>query len=242
MTVSQSRSGEYDGLATWKLNRLARNPIDEGTVKWSLQKGVTKVIKTAFRDYYPEENVLFIGIEMGMGTQESRDLGKNSKRGMDKKARMGWFPGRAPEGWLNVSKKDGTTFIEVDEERFDLLQKLGRMKITHNFSLRKLCSIADEMGYKTKRGKKLIPSVLHHLFRNPFTTGDFLYKGEVYKGNHKQMFTYEEFDTIQDLLGEKINTRLNSRSFAYTGLMRCGKCSHAVTAQLKKKRLPAFGS
>jgi DNA invertase Pin-like site-specific DNA recombinase len=235
--IQKAHSKKYDGIASWKLDRLARNPVDGGLINWALQNRDIEIIKTSDRDYHPQDNVLMMSVEFGMANQFVLDLGKNSKRGMDKKAKMGWFPGRAPEGWLNISKKDGSTIIEKDEERFSILQKLGRMKLTHDFSIRKLCKIADEMGYKTKTGKKLGPSVLHHILTNLFTTGDFLYKGVVYKGNHAPMFTYEEYDAIQDLMGAKGRPRGSSMSFAYSGLMVCGKCSHAITAQLKRKRL-----
>jgi len=34
--------GEANGILCWKLDRLARNPVDEGRIKWLLQKGVIK--------------------------------------------------------------------------------------------------------------------------------------------------------------------------------------------------------
>ena len=36
-----------DCIITWKLNRLARNPVDEWTIKWSIQNGIVKTIYTA---------------------------------------------------------------------------------------------------------------------------------------------------------------------------------------------------
>src|SRR5690606_18832886 len=38
--VRRIHKGEANGIVTWKLDRLARNPVDAGTIKWMLQEGV----------------------------------------------------------------------------------------------------------------------------------------------------------------------------------------------------------
>jgi DNA invertase Pin-like site-specific DNA recombinase len=41
--------GEADGLLCWDIDRLYRNPVDEGRVRWMLQRGVIKSIRTPTR-------------------------------------------------------------------------------------------------------------------------------------------------------------------------------------------------
>ena len=38
--------GEADGILCWKINRLARNPVDGGQISWMLQQGAIKHIQT----------------------------------------------------------------------------------------------------------------------------------------------------------------------------------------------------
>jgi site-specific DNA recombinase len=52
------RKGKAEGILCWKIDRLARNPMDEGLIKWLLQKETVKQIKTFERDYNPEDNVV----------------------------------------------------------------------------------------------------------------------------------------------------------------------------------------
>ena len=52
--------GKADAILCWKPDRLARNPTDEGTVKWILQQSIIKQIKTNDRDCKPDDNVLLI--------------------------------------------------------------------------------------------------------------------------------------------------------------------------------------
>lgn len=47
------------------------------------------------------------------------------------------------------------------------------------------------------------------------------------------MITEEEFDKVQDLLVRSRTMPRNRRGFAFTGLIRCGSCGSAVTAEEK---------
>ena len=44
--MAKIHKGEADGILCWKLNRLARNPMDGGQISWGLQQGVIKHIMT----------------------------------------------------------------------------------------------------------------------------------------------------------------------------------------------------
>src|SRR5579863_542173 len=50
--VRRIERGDASGILCWKLDRLARNPVDEGKIKWLLQNGVIKIIKTPEREYH----------------------------------------------------------------------------------------------------------------------------------------------------------------------------------------------
>jgi site-specific DNA recombinase len=58
--------GEADGILCWKLDRLARNPVDGGSIIWAMkQHGVTVV--TPFQMYgQSEDNVVWMYLEFGM--------------------------------------------------------------------------------------------------------------------------------------------------------------------------------
>ena len=69
--------GQAQGIICWKLDRLARNPVDGGQINWMLQQGVIRHIKTHDRSYYPTDNVLMMSVEFGMANQFIRDLTVN---------------------------------------------------------------------------------------------------------------------------------------------------------------------
>jgi len=233
--ISQKKA---DGIICWKLDRLARNPIDGGQITWLLQKGIIKHIQTFDRGYSPEDNVLLMNVEFGMANQYVLDLSKNVKRGLKTKVEKGWLPTLAPLGYLNDRTKErGKKEIINDPDRFDLIKRLWSMMLTGYYTPPKIAQIANkEWGYKNLKGKPLGNSSIYRLFINPFYSGWFEYpsrSGNWYKGNHEPMITRDEFDKVQILLGRKGKPRVKRHKFAFTGLIRCGECGAMVTAEEK---------
>ena len=131
---------EARGIICWKLDRLARNPVDGGQISWMLQQGVIRHIQTPERGYHPEDNVLLMNVEFGMANQFILDLRKNVKRGLKTKVEKGWLPGVSPLGYLNnKSKIEGEKDIIKDAKRFLLLQKMWELMLTGNYSLAGRC-------------------------------------------------------------------------------------------------------
>ncbi|MDE3066403.1 MAG: recombinase family protein [Verrucomicrobiota bacterium] len=60
--------GEANGILCWDIDRLYRNPIDEGRVRWLLQNGVIASIRTPTRQFLPEDAGLLMGVEGGRAT------------------------------------------------------------------------------------------------------------------------------------------------------------------------------
>lgn len=103
--LDRIQKGEANALLCWDIDRLSRNPIDNGRLQWMLQKSVIKVIKTPGRSYYPEDAGLLMSIEGGRATDFVMRLSKNVKRGLNGKALKGWRPSGGPIGYINVGKE-----------------------------------------------------------------------------------------------------------------------------------------
>src|SRR5262249_42391612 len=79
-------------------------------------------------------------------------------------------------------------------------------------------------------------SGLYNILTNQFYYGRFEYpkgSGRWHQGKHESMITVEEYDRVQTLLGRKGRPRAIARTFAFTGLIRCGGCGSMVTAEEK---------
>ncbi len=236
--LARIHAGEAQGIIVWKLDRLARNPIDGGNIMWMMQNSVIKHIRTFDRSCLPTDNVLMMAFEFGMANQFIKELSAGTRRGMDKKARMGWLPGLVTLGYYNNKYADkGAKDIRPDPEQFPIVRKLWDMLIYERFSVQRIYEIAvDELGLRKRNGRKPSRSKIYEIFKNPFYYGYFLYKGELYKGSHEPMITKEEFDTAQAIIEGRSVPKPRIHSFFFTGTTRCGECGSAIVSDPKIKR------
>jgi DNA invertase Pin-like site-specific DNA recombinase len=112
--LARIQKSEAQGIVCWKIDRLARNPVDGGQIQWLLQNSTIQHIQTHDSSYRPTDNVLMMSMEFGMANQYIRDLSVNTARGLRAKARQGHFPGTAPFGYLN---NPATKTIVIDRKK-----------------------------------------------------------------------------------------------------------------------------
>lgn len=236
--IKRIESGEASGILSWQLNRLSRNPIDSGTISWLLQKRILKSIQTIDRQYLSDDNVLLFNVESGMANQYIIELRKNVVRGMESKLEKGWMPCSAPLGYFN--DKVERTIIK-DSLRFPMVRKMWDMMLTGCYTPPQILKIVnEEWGFRTRKSKRqgdkeLSRSGIYKIFTNIFYTGNFEYSGQMYRGKHIPMITFEEFDRVQVILGRKGKPRPQKHNFDFTGIIRCAECGCLYTAETKKK-------
>lgn len=230
--------GEARGILCWKMNRLARNPIDGGKIQWLLQSNVIQRIATFGRNYYPTDNVLMMAVELGMANQFIRDLSVDTKRGLRSKAERGYIPCPATLGYThNPLRHKGDKEVIEDPERFPLVRKMFDLMLTGAYTPPQIWRIANnDFGLRTKTGKMVARSNIYRILNDPFYYGDFWYSGVLYHGKHTPMITREEYDRIQVLMGRRSSPKPQKHEFEYTGLIRCGECGAMITAENRIKR------
>jgi site-specific DNA recombinase len=238
------KRGEAAGIICWKLDRLARNPVDGGSVIWAVKQQGIQVVTPAQTFVREDDNIILMYIEFGMAQKYVDDLSKNVKRGLKTKIEKGWFPGVAPAGYLNNTVKlTGENNLIKDPERFPLIRRMWDLMLTGLYTPPRILEIANhEWGFRTRPtrkmgGKPLCRSSIYKIFTRPFYFGSFEYphgSGAWYQGRHEPMITQAEYDRVQTLLGRNGNPRPQvHREFPFTGMIRCGECDSMVTAEEK---------
>ncbi len=232
--MARIEKGEAVGIICWKLDRLARNPVDDGKIKWLLQTKVIHKIITPERIYRPEDNTLISAVEFGMANQFILDLSSNTKRGLREKVRRGEFPSLAPIGYLNDPR---TKTVVVNRKKAELIKGAYELYAQNNSRLEDISNFLAEQGHISSHGKPLHRDQISMLLSNPFYYGHFRYMGEVYEGRHKPIVTKQLWDKVQEVLKGRSKVRVNA--FApqpLCGLFRCGECGCMITAENKTKR------
>ena len=238
--------GEAEGIICWKLDRLARNPVDGGSIIWSIKQHGIRVVTPAQSFAREDDNIILMYIEFGMAQKYVDDLSKNVKRGLKTKIENGWYPGVAPPGYLNhTDTLTGENTLIKDPDRFPLIRRMWDLMLSGRYTPPRILEIANsEWGLRTRKtrrqgDRRFARSAIYKIFTRPFYYGSFEYpkgSGQWYEGKHEPMVTEAEYDRVQTLLGRNGNPRPKSRhDFAYTGLIRCGGCGRMVTAEEKRQ-------
>ena len=241
--VERIHKKERTGLIAWHPDRLSRNEKDAGEITYMLRTGVLDDLKlVTYHFENTPEGIWMLQLALSQSQYESAKKGRDVKRGLGQKAKMGMYPGPAPLGYINNKYAEtGKKTVEIDPERFDLCRKLVDMMLTGTYSPPKLLEIATkEWGMTGQRyGKKISRSNIYNLFTRPFYYGEFEYptgSGIFHKGTHKPLMTRDEYDRIQELLGRKDRPRKKKHDFPYRGPINCGECGALITAETKIKR------
>ena len=231
--IKNFEKGKFDGILCWKIDRLARNPKDEGTVKWMLQKGIIKVIKTFEKEYLPDDNTLIASVEFGFATQYVIDLSKNVKRGLNEKVKRGEYAGCPPVGYQTDHK---TRKLITNTDQAPYIENAFQIYASRNYSINNLADKLYADGLRSNTGKKVSHSAIHKILKNPLYYGYFNWKGELHKGIHEQIISKDLFDEVQKvLLPKKHSKRDNKKHFLFHGFMHC-ICGLRMTAEFKIKK------
>ncbi len=226
------QTGEAQGIVCWKIDRLARNPVDGGQISWLLQQSVIQSIRTHDRNFLPADNVLMMSVEFGMANQFIRDLSANTSRGLRHKARRGEFPGTAPVGYLNDTR---AKTIVVDRKKSKAIKAAFELYAQGNSRLEDISRYLFENGVRSFYGNPLHKDRARFILVNPFYYGHFRYGGEIYEGKHTPLIDKHLFDKVQIVLARRGHPQTTEKEpKAFCGLLRCGECGMGITAEKQK--------
>ena len=244
--------GERTGLIAYSPDRLSRNEVDASAITYRIRTGAIADLKfaTSYFENTPE-GIWALQMALSQSQYESAKKGRDVKRGLDMKAKMGWRPSGAPIGYRNTpGKEKGFKTIEKDPERFLLVRRMWDLMLTGMYSVPQIIAMTREWGLTSVQHRKIGGKFLNrsyvykNVFTNTFYYGYFPRKdretGEtiMQKGEHEPMVTQEEYDRVQIILGRKAAPQpKRHHEMAFTGrLMRCASCGSSITAEPKTKK------
>ncbi len=257
------KRGEADGIVAWHPNRLSRNEMDSAEITYML-RGALKDLKFCSYNFdNSPEGIMMLQIVMNQGQYESSKQGKDVKRGMETKAGTGEKPGRVPPGYMKVPRRDAAGNLIIrpkdnkivtetgkDPDRYDDVKRMWTLLLKGSHTPSEIWKLAvEEMKFmqpKTAKtgGKLIVKAEVYRIFRNPFYAGKFEHGGVLHKiqsPSYEPMITWEQFQLAQQILGERGNHRVGKFEYAFSSMIRCGKCNCTVQARHRTKLIKATG-
>ena len=161
-----------------------------------------------------------MGFEFSMATQYSRDLAKNTMRGLHEKVKRGEYPSVAPVGYLNDTARK---IVVKDKREAPVVIKTFELCAEGNSRLEDLSMFLFKGGIKTRAtnrwrsegGRPLSRDQVSFMLSNPFYIGLFRYAGELYEGKHPPLISKQLFDKVQAVLkgaGGRTTSRRTTRA------------------------------
>ncbi len=216
------------GIISWHPDRLARNSVDGGKIIYLLDTG--KLLDLKFPSFWFEntpQGKFMLSIAFGQSKYYVDNLSENVKRGNRQKLRRGEWPNQAPFGYLNINKK-----IEVDKKRAKYVQKAFQLFATGGYGYADIRKFFNQNKIYNKSGHELHLDKVKRILTDPFYYGVMKFCGELYEGKHPPLISKKLFDKCQEVVKLKSRkVKNNKHLFDFLGLVKCGECGGAITAE-----------
>ena len=184
-----------DCIITWKLNRLARNPVDEWTIKWSIQNWIIKAIFTESETFKTWDNVLIMWMHFWMSTQYILDLQRDIKRGIKNKVKNWGVCQKAPLGYIN-NRLEKT--VEVDSIKSKWVKEIFSLR-SQNVSYPLITKRLYDNWITRANWSAFPKNTLEAIIKNKFYIWMPKINGVYYKWNYDTFISKRLFDSVQNI-------------------------------------------
>ena len=165
------------------------------------------------------------------------NLKEETKKGIIKKVKEGYFNAKPPYGYKKAYKDVNNTII--DEQTSKFVKRAFEIYSQGDISLKNTGQQLYNEGYIYKPNyPKISTGQLEDMLKNECYLGFVRHKGKLYQGKHEPIISNRLFERVQ-LAFNKDNKPKTQKDhkFLYSGLLKCGECGRAITCEKQRKDL-----
>lgn len=231
--VSDLRRGRADALIVHKLDRLTRTLKEYSLIGDLIDAGVDIHTAVDSLDFRSRGGRLTAEIQAVMAADYIRNLREETLKGMNGRLKQGFYPWKAPVGYLDNGRGQPKT---PDPVRAPLIQKAFELYATGQYSMKRLWPEMQRRGLTNRTGGKLSLHGLETILGNSFYAGVIHIKrtGATFPGNHKPLITPAVYERVQALKAGKCGPKVTKHNHTYRGLFRCGLCQGPMVPERQK--------
>ena len=234
--ISDLKKGQIKTLVIHKICRGARNLKDWANIGELVDSGIDVHIAHENLDLHERGGRLAADIQAVVAADFIRNLRQEAKKGMRGRLRQGFYPMRAPIGYLD---KGGGKLKKIDPKKAHHIKDLFKLYASGEYSLNALASEMHKRGLKNHNGGKLSRNGISTILNNPFYYGLIRIKrtGEFFEGKHKPLITKKLFDESQGVLAGKKPKKTRKHPFLFRKILTCSDCGYTMTGEKQKKHI-----
>ncbi len=223
-----------DFVIVHKVDRLARNRMDDLTISLLMEKSGTQLVSCNENIDPTPTGKLTHGLMALIAEFYSSNLSNEIRTKTMTKVKNGGTPTKAPIGYLNVrgaGKRNRNSTVVIDEERAPHIQWAFSAYATGEYTIKGLALALFERGLRRSRSmtdatsSPLTKSSLQRVLTNKYYIGIVTWKGVEYAGKHPPLIDKQVFDDVQAMLGTHRN---GEKERTHTHYLRssvyCGSC------------------
>lgn len=231
---AKKNAAKLDGLLFYKVDRAARNLFDYVELeRLESEYGVPFISVSQPTENSPAGRMMrrtLANMASFYTEQQSVDV----REGIARRVQEGWFPGKAPYGYLNV-RINGRSIVKIDPETAPKVKRLFHAFAFEHHTLDSLIEKLDEECVEYLSSARRFPrSKLHAMLRDRSYIGEVFHRGNWHPGKQEHLIDAATWNRVQRLLGSKV---YKSHELTYAGsLIRCRHCGNFITGeQIRKK-------
>ncbi len=236
--MEQIKAGGIDVLLVYRLDRLTRSVSDLYSILNELDQYNCK-FKSA-TEVYDTTNAmgrLFITLVAAIAQWERENTAERVYFGMDKKARLGEWPGGTPPFGYKIEEEK----LIIDPEEVKTVREIFKLSKTLGFY-----TIAKQLttkGIPTRNGGDWHVDSVRAIANNPIYAGYIRWgddgrqnkkpprEQKLYDGIHEPIIDRDEFWGLQDILDKRrtFGGKRETSKYYFSSILKCARCGHSMS-------------
>lgn len=244
-----------DYVIVHKVDRLARNRIDDVEINVAIQRSGAKLVSVTENIDETPSGMLMHGIMSSIAEFYSRNLATETRKGMAQKVRNGGTPGMVPFGYLNVRTRTPEGYeirtVAVDPERAEHVRWIFDTYASGESTMTQIREELERRGVtslpRPKRpARPMSTSHIENILSNRYYLGFVKFDGAWHVGRHERLISEETWEKVQEVRASRVRTREKPQQHPHylKGSLYCGHCGDMLGIEVVKNgtgtRYPYF--
>ncbi len=231
--VRRLEGGEARGVITHKIDRSARNLRDWAMLGELVDRGIELHFAHESIDLQSRGGRLSADIQAVVAADYVRNLREEVRKGFYGRLKQGYYPLRAPIGYLDNGKAKSKT---IDPLRGPLVAKAFELYATGDWSIYTLRDEMHKRGLRSRVGRRLSRHGIATILNNSFYVGIIRIDktGETFQGLHQPLIAKSLFDRVRSMLNSRAPHKASRHRFRYQRMLRCAVCGYTLVASRHK--------
>ncbi len=232
--LNRLKRGGAHGLIMHKVDRGARNLADWAEIAALKDIGIDVHFAHEAIDLNSRGGRLSADIQAVVASDFIRNLRDEVKKGIYGRLKQGYYPFKAPPGYLDNGKGQLKT---IDPLQGPLVRETFEKYASGAFGLHALRAHMTARGLRNTTGRPFNVSGLAVTLANPFYYGLMVVQGQSFVGKHPPLISKSLFDACRARAAGRLvsKTRVWGKAeHNFRGLISCSTCSRRLYAETQK--------